>query len=473
MRENREKPWEGRFQEETDEFVELFTESVSFDSALGVIDARCSIAHAKTLLDAEIITKKEYRQIEAGLRRIIQEIENEKFDWDIALEDVHMNIEQRLVQYIGQAGLKLHTGRSRNDQVTATFKVYLIEESADLVVGISVLQEVLLNLAQQHIDTIMPGFTHLQSAQPITFGHHLMAWFEMLDRDWTRLLDWIERTNVSPMGVAALAGTSYPLDRTIFQHEMGFVSITRNSLDTVSDRDYVIELLQMLSLLMVHLSRFSEEIILWNSTAFNFIELPDSLCTGSSIMPQKKNPDIAELIRGKCGRVIGSMNALLVTLKGQPLAYNRDNQEDKEPVFDALLTATQCLLGMTLLVEGMRPNKKEMLAMASRGHPTATDMADWLVRKGVAFREAHSVCGRAVALADKSKLELNELSLEQLKSLSDSFDESVYDYLTLEGSVAARSLPGGTAPRVVRSAIEEARELLEGRNELIEIASDR
>ena len=380
-----EKPWGGRFSGKTDTFVEAFTASVHVDSRLGAVDARCSQAHAKTLLVAGVLTEIECEAIHAGLDAVIEEIESGNFNWKPQLEDVHMNIESRLIELIGDPGRKLHTARSRNDQVTSTLKVYLRQVGKELRIALVELLHALLNKAGKHTATIMPGFTHLQNAQPITFGHHLMAWFEMFDRDVSRVNDWHRRINVSPMGSAALAGTSYPIDRRVFQEEMGFDAITRNSLDTVGDRDYAIELVSVLSMIMVHLSRCCEEVILWNSPAFDLVKLPDELCTGSSIMPQKKNPDVAELVRGKRGRVIGHLSALLMLMKGQPLSYNRDNQEDKEAVFDALDTTQQCVHAMALLVGGMEPNTWRMLDLAAKGHPTATDLADWLVRHGVSF----------------------------------------------------------------------------------------
>lgn len=458
------KLWGGRFTGTTDEFVESFTASVHFDSRLGEVDARCSQAHAKTLLDAEILTQSEYDSIIDGLAKIITDIQSGDFPWDSSLEDVHMNIEAKLIELIGEPGRKLHTARSRNDQVASAFKLFLMESGDDLAAGLMKLQRSLLDKAAAHTHTIMPGFTHLQNAQPVTFGHHLLAWFEMFDRDLARLGDWRRRTNVSPMGSAALAGTSYPIDRSVFQTTMGFKSVTRNSLDTVSDRDYVIEFVAVLSTIMMHLSRCAEEVILWISPAFGFITLPDELCTGSSIMPQKKNPDVAELIRGKSGRVMGHLNGLLMLMKGQPLAYNRDNQEDKEAAFDAFDTTLQCVNAMSLLVSGMSPNPIRMLELASQGHPTATDMADWLVRHGVAFRSAHEICGKAVALADQRQIELHELSLSELKDLCDVFDESVFACLTLEGSVSARNHVGGTAPEAVAAAIESGRARLENQS---------
>ncbi len=458
------KLWGGRFTGTTDEFVESFTASVHFDSRLGEVDARCSQAHAKTLLDAEILTRTEYDSIIDGLAKIITDIQSGDFPWDSSLEDVHMNIEAKLIESIGEPGRKLHTARSRNDQVASAFKLFLMESCDDLCAALVKLQESLLDKAAAHTHTIMPGFTHLQNAQPITFGHHLMAWFEMFDRDLTRLSDWRHRTNVSPMGSAALAGTSYPIDRSVFQTTMNFESVTRNSLDTVSDRDYVIEFVAVLSTIMMHLSRCAEEVILWISPAFGFITLPDELCTGSSIMPQKKNPDVAELIRGKSGRVMGHLNGLLMLMKGQPLAYNRDNQEDKEAAFDAFDTTFQCVSAMTLLVSGMSPNPMRMLELASQGHPTATDMADWLVRREIAFRSAHEICGKAVALADQRQIELHELSLSELKDLCEVFDETVFACLTLEGSVAARNHVGGTAPEAVAAAIKSGRTRLENQS---------
>ena len=451
------KPWGGRFAGATDEFVEAFTASVHFDSRLGEIDAQCSQIHAKTLLEAGILTAEEHDQIVAGLDRIIDEIQTGKMVWDPKLEDVHMNIEARLTDLIGEPGRKLHTARSRNDQVASTFKLFLLKSSETLKLALQDIQHALLDKAALHIDTIMPGFTHLQTAQPVTFGHHLMAWYEMVDRDVDRVKDWHKRTNVSPMGSAALAGTSYPIDRTIFQQSLGFDGITRNSLDAVSDRDYALELLSNLSLVMVHLSRICEEVIIWNSSPFSLVELPDSLCTGSSIMPQKKNPDVAELVRGKSGRVFGHLSGLLTLMKGQPLAYNRDNQEDKETVFDALDTTIDCVHAVTLLVKGLEPNIERMLTLAAQGHPTATDMADWLVRRGIPFRDAHSISGQAVALADSRKIELHELTVEDLREIADVFDETVFDCLTLRGSVESRNHSGGTAPAAVKAAIEEAR----------------
>ncbi len=454
------KPWGGRFSGETNAFVESFTASVHFDSRLGVVDARCSKAHAKTLLKAGVLSQAEYDAIVEGLEKIITSIEADDFPWDPSLEDVHMNIEAKLIESIGEPGRKLHTARSRNDQVASAFKLFLLESGDELHASLVELQTALLEQAADHTHTIMPGFTHLQNAQPITFGHHLMAWFEMYDRDVSRLVDWHHRTNVSPMGSAALAGTSYPIDRSVFQKAMGFDAISRNSLDGVSDRDYAIEFVGVLSTIMMHLSRCCEEVILWNTPAFGFITLPDELCTGSSIMPQKKNPDVAELVRGKTGRVIGHLNGLLMLMKGQPLAYNRDNQEDKEATFDALDTTSQCIQAMTLLVTGMSPKTERMLELAAQGHPTATDLADWLVRHGVPFRSAHEISGKAVAIADQRHVELHQLSLTDLKELSDVFEESVFDCLTLEGSVAARNHPGGTAPDTVAVAVKAAQERL-------------
>ncbi|MYD44400.1 MAG: argininosuccinate lyase [Gammaproteobacteria bacterium] len=454
---NTKKPWGGRFTGTTDEFVESFTASVQFDARLGEIDARCSQAHAKTLLHAEILNQAEYDAIVTGLNQIIVDIQADRFPWDPALEDVHMNIEARLTQMIGEPGRKLHTARSRNDQVASAFRVYLLEHGDALQRALVTLQKALLAQAEANIDTIMPGFTHLQNAQPITFGHHLMAWFEMVERDVSRLKDWQHRTNVSPMGSAALAGTSFPIDRQIFKDAMKFREISRNSLDSVSDRDFVIELASILSLIMVHLSRWCEEVILWISPAFKFVDLPDELCTGSSIMPQKKNPDVAELVRGKSGRVLGHLQSLLLLMKGQPLAYNRDNQEDKEAVFDALDTTAQCVAAMQLLIEGLEPNREKMLELAAQGHPTATDMADWLVRHDVPFRTAHESCGNAVALADSRGIELHDLKLAELQEINPAFDESIYECLTLDGSVRSRRHPGGTAPEAVKQAIAQAK----------------
>ncbi len=455
-----DKPWGGRFGEPTDAFVEAFTASVPFDRRLYACDIEGSVAHARMLERAGILDARECRAIVEGLEAIRAEIERGDFAWSLALEDVHMNIEARLTARIGDAGKKLHTGRSRNDQVATDLRLYLRGEIDSVRAAIAGLQSALLDTAEREADTIMPGFTHLQAAQPVTFGHHLMAWFEMLDRDRERLLDCRRRVNVLPLGAAALAGTSYPIDRAYTAELLGFEGVCTNSLDAVSDRDFVIEFLGCAALLMTHLSRIAEELILWSSAQFAFVDLPDRYCTGSSIMPQKKNPDVPELVRGKSARVIGHLVALLTLMKAQPLAYNKDNQEDKEPLFDAVDTVAGALRAFTGLLPTLRVDRERMRQAARLGYTTATDLADYLVRRGVAFRDAHEAVGRAVRFALEQGRDLSELSLEELRGFSAAIEEDVYAVLTLEGSVAARNHLGGTAPEQVRAAVRRARERL-------------
>jgi argininosuccinate lyase len=443
-----------------DALVEAFTESVSFDQRLARHDIAGSIAHATMLARVCVLTAEECDAIVEGLRAIGADIEASRFRWSTQLEDVHMNIETALTERIGQTGKKLHTGRSRNDQVATDVRL-LLREEIDAIAGVlSALRGAVVDLAEKEADTVMPGFTHMQSAQPVTFGHHMMAWFEMLGRDAERLTELRHRVNRMPLGSAALAGTSYPIDRAMCAQLLGFEAVCENSMDAVSDRDFCIEFIAAAALLMVHLSRMSEELILWMSAQFDFIELGDAYCTGSSIMPQKKNPDVAELVRGKCARVIGHLNTLLVVMKGQPLAFNRDNQEDKEPLFDSIDTVKSSLAvfaGMLPTIEIKRENMREA---ARRGYSTATDLADYLVRKGTPFRDAHEAVGRAVRLAIDSERDLCELSLEELSAFSDVIEADVFDVLTVEGSVAARDHVGGTAPAQVRKAVERARKLL-------------
>ncbi|MDD5274698.1 MAG: argininosuccinate lyase [Methylovulum sp.] len=454
---NSEKLSSARFTEATDAFVEVFTASVDFDQRMAQQDIQGSIAHATMLAACKILTEQERDDIIQGLTQISTEISNGEFVWSIKQEDVHMNIEARLTDLIGIAGKKLHTGRSRNDQVATDIRLYLRSEIVHITAELSRLQRAILDLAEQHADTIMPGFTHLQVAQPVTFGHHLMAWFEMLSRDQERLQDCCKRINVMPLGAAALAGTSYPIDRFMTAELLGFSRPSANSLDSVSDRDFAIEFTAAASLIMMHLSRFSEELILWSSAQFDFINMPDAFCTGSSIMPQKKNPDVPELVRGKSGRVTGHLIALLMLMKSQPLAYNKDNQEDKEPLFDTVDTLLNCLRAYADMIPHIQAKKANMYASAKRGFATATDLADYLVRKGMAFRDAHEVVGLAVRLGLESSRDLSELSLAELQQFSTLIVADVFDYLTLEGSVAARKHIGGTAPDTVRSAIEAAR----------------
>jgi argininosuccinate lyase len=454
------KPWSGRFHEPTDAFVEAFTASVGFDRRLYQYDIQGSIAHARMLARAGILTEPERDAIVEGLERIRARIDAGDFRWSVALEDVHMNIEAALTADIGEAGKKLHTGRSRNDQVATDVRLYLRDEIRVLQREVRRLQNGLLDLAEREADTIMPGFTHLQTAQPVTFGHHMLAWMEMLERDHGRLEDCGRRMNVLPLGAAALAGTTYPIDRAYTAELLGFERPAENSLDAVSDRDFAIELAAAASILMMHLSRFSEELILWSSAQFGFVELADSFCTGSSIMPQKKNPDVPELVRGKTGRIFGHLIGLLTLMKGQPLAYNKDNQEDKEPLFDTVDNLKGCLRVFADMVPSIACRRDAMRRAALQGFATATDLADYLVRKGIPFRDAHEVVGRAVAYCIERGIDLAGLSLKELQGLSPAIDEEVFGVLTLEGSVAARDHLGGTAPEQVRRAIARARRRL-------------
>ncbi|HUL10768.1 MAG TPA: argininosuccinate lyase [Methylococcaceae bacterium] len=455
------KPWGGRFTEATDAFVEAFTASVEFDKRLAPYDVRGSIAHAAMLERIGVLSEKECKSIVHGLEDILANIERGDFHWSAELEDVHMNIEARLTDRIGDAGKKLHTARSRNDQVATDVRLFLRAEIDHIGRELVRLQSALIDLAEREADAIMPGFTHLQVAQPITFGHHMLAWYEMLARDGERLADCRKRVNVMPLGAAALAGTSFPIDRTYTAELLGFSRPAANSLDAVSDRDFAIEFTACASLIMLHLSRFSEELILWTSAQFGFIDLPDAFCTGSSIMPQKKNPDVPELVRGKSGRVFGHLFALLTLMKSQPLAYNKDNQEDKEPLFDTVDTLKNCLRAFADMMPHVRPNRAVMVEAAKKGYATATDLADYLVRKGVPFRDAHEIVGKAVRLGVESRRDISELALTELQQLSASIEADVFDVLTLEGSVAARDHLGGTAPGRVREAARQARQALE------------
>jgi argininosuccinate lyase len=454
---SKDKPWGGRFTESTDKFVEAFTASVDFDKRLYRHDIAGSAAHAKMLAHVGVLTAAECTAIVDGLTQIEAEIAAGTFEWRVALEDVHMNIEACLTARIGEAGKKLHTGRSRNDQVATDVRLYLRDGIDQVLAAIRRLQESILTVADREADTLMPGFTHLQVAQPVTFGHHMLAWFEMLVRDAARMRDCRRRVNVMPLGSAALAGTSYPIDRTYTAKLLGFDAVSENSLDAVSDRDFAIEFTAAAALLMTHLSRMSEELVIWSSRQFDFIELSDAFCTGSSIMPQKKNPDVPELVRGKTGRVTGSLVTLLTLMKAQPLAYNKDNQEDKEPLFDALDTVLGSLRVFADMLPAMQLKRANMTAAAASGFSTATDLADYLVRKGVPFRDAHEVVGKAVRQALDSGRDLPQLSLEDFRALSARIEKDVYEVLTPEGSVRARAHTGGTAPAQVRAAIERAR----------------
>jgi len=458
---NQEKPWGGRFIASTNVFVEAFTASVNFDKRLSEYDIQGSIAHARMLAKVGVLTETEAAQIIQGLQAIQEEIKQGQFTWSLALEDVHMNIETRLVQKIGLVGKKLHTGRSRNDQVATDIRLYLRHEIEVIQTELTRLITALVTVAEAEAETIMPGFTHLQNAQPITLGHHLLAWCEMLLRDRSRLQEGQQRVNSLPLGAAALAGTSYPLDRHYTAQLLGFDTVAENSLDAVSDRDFAIEFTATAAILMMHLSRFSEELVLWSSAQFNFIELSDAFCTGSSIMPQKKNPDVPELVRGKTGRVYGHLFSLLTLMKSQPLAYNKDNQEDKEPLFDTIDTVTGCLRVYADMIPTIRFNREVMYQAAKRGFTTATDLADYLVRKGVPFREAHEIVGKTVRYCIDTGKDLEEVNLEVFQEFSPLITKEVYAILTLEGAVVARQHFGGTAPAQVRAAIQRIRSRLE------------
>ncbi len=451
------KPWGGRFAEATDAFVETFTASVGFDRRLYGYDIQGSIAHANMLANVGILTADECTRIVAGLQAIHKEIAEGQFEWQIGLEDVHMNIESRLVDLIGDTGKKLHTGRSRNDQIATDIRLYLRAEIDELLMAEKILLQNILDLAEKNTATIMPGFTHLQTAQPITFGHHLLAWFEMLLRDRQRLTDCRARVNVLPLGSAALAGTTFPIDRDQVASELKFAAVCENSLDAVSDRDFIIEFCAVASLTMIHFSRWSEELVLWMSQQFSFVDLPDRFCTGSSIMPQKKNPDVPELIRGKASRVTGALVAELMLMKSQPLAYNKDNQEDKEPLFDTVDTLRDSITAFTGLIPAIEPNAENMRAAANAGYATATDLADYLVRRNLPFRDAHEIVGKVVSYAIEQAKRLDQLSLQELQQFNSEIAADVFDVLTLEGSVAARNHFGATAPEQVRAAVRRAR----------------
>ena len=455
--------WGGRFSEPVDAFVARFTASVDFDQRLYRHDIMGSIAHATMLAKVGVLTNAERDTVIAGLQAIEEEIEAGQFVWSTELEDVHMNIEARLTEQVGIVGKKLHTGRSRNDQVATDIRLWLRDETDLILSELTRLQEGLLGLAETYADTIMPGFTHLQTAQPVTFGHHMLAWFEMLSRDHERLVDCRKRTNRMPLGSAALAGTTYPIDRALTCELLGFEAISGNSLDGVSDRDFAIEFCAAASIAMMHLSRFSEELVLWTSAQFQFIDLPDRFCTGSSIMPQKKNPDVPELVRGKSGRVFGALMGLLTLMKGQPLAYNKDNQEDKEPLFDAADTLRDSLRAFADMVPAIVPKHEMMREAALRGFSTATDLADYLVGKGLPFRDCHEIVGHAVGYGVKEGKDLAQMTLAELQQFSPEIGADVFDVLTLEGSVNARDHIGGTAPAQVRAAVQRGRELLASR----------
>ena len=455
-----DKVWSGRFNEPVSELVKRYTASVDFDKRLAAFDIQGSLAHSKMLGAQGIISQEDVAKIAQGLNEILQEIQAGQFEWRLDLEDVHLNIEKRLTDKIGDAGKRLHTGRSRNDQVSTDVRLWLRSVADDVIAGIRKLQTSIVDLAETHFDTAMPGFTHLQVAQPVTFGHHLLAYFEMLQRDAARFADARKRINRLPLGAAALAGTSYPIDREMVAKELGFDGVCENSLDAVSDRDFAIEFTAAAALVMTHLSRFSEELILWSSPRFAFVDIADRFCTGSSIMPQKKNPDVPELVRGKTGRVTGHLMALLTLMKSQPLAYNKDNQEDKEPLFDTADTLLVTLEIYADMLRGIKVNKEAMRQAATEGFATATDLADYLVKKGTPFRDAHEVVALAVRHAVDKGCDLSDLPLAELQKFSAQISEDVYQVLTLEGSLASRNHIGGTAPAQVKQAIARARKSL-------------
>lgn len=452
-----EKLWGGRFTQPTDKFVEEFTASIEFDKRLYHQDIRGSIAHARMLGKQGIIPHADVEAIVAGLQDILDQIEAGTFDFSVSLEDIHMNIEARLSAKIGEAGKRLHTGRSRNDQVALDIRLYLRDELVEVCAYLDLLIDSLLYQAEKELGVIMPGFTHLQTAQPILFSHHMLAYVEMFKRDKGRMEDCAKRVDVLPLGAGALAGTTFPIDREYVAELLDFPAVTRNSLDSVSDRDFALEFLAASSILMMHLSRFSEELILWSTSEFRFVELSDSFCTGSSIMPQKKNPDVPELVRGKTGRVYGNLMALLTVMKSLPLAYNKDMQEDKEPLFDTIDTVKGSLKIFADMIRQMRVNAPRMRAAAAGGFSTATDVADYLVRKGMPFRDAHEVVGRAVRYCVETGKDLPELTIDEWRGFSEKIDEDIFDAITLEASVNARRATGGTALERVKEEIERVK----------------
>lgn len=453
--------WAGRFSEPVSDLVKRYTASVDFDQRMWRQDIRGSLAHAKMLARQKIISTADLADIERGMTQIIAEIESGKFEWSLDLEDVHLNIEKRLTTLIGDAGKRLHTGRSRNDQVATDIRLYLRDAIDDILALITQFQSAIVNLADREATTPMPGFTHLQVAQPVTFGHHMLAYFEMFERDKERFVDCRKRTNRLPLGSAALAGTTYPIDREFVATELGFEALCQNSLDAVSDRDFAIEFCAACALFMTHISRMSEELVLWMSPRVGFIQIADRFCTGSSIMPQKKNPDVPELARGKTGRVNGHLIALLTLMKSQPLAYNKDNQEDKEPLFDAADTVIDTLRIFADMMGGITVKAEALRSALTQGFATATDLADYLVKKGLPFRDAHEAVGLAVKVAEQKGVDLPQLSLAELQAFSPLVSDDVFQVLTVEGSLASRNHIGGTAPEQVKKAVIRARERLE------------
>ncbi|MCF8164044.1 MAG: argininosuccinate lyase [Burkholderiaceae bacterium] len=456
----KDEAWSARFSEPVSDLVKRYTASVFFDYRLAKVDIQGSLAHAEMLAHQKIISQEDYAEIVRGMTQIQADISAGKFEWLLDLEDVHLNIEKRLTELVGDAGKRLHTGRSRNDQVATDIRLYLRSAIDDIHGLLNTLQIALLQLAEQHASTIMPGFTHMQVAQPVTFGHHMLAYVEMFNRDAERMVDCRKRVNRLPLGAAALAGTTFPIDRQRVAKTLGFEDICHNSLDAVSDRDFAIEFCAASALVMTHISRLSEELVIWMSPRVGFIDIADRFCTGSSIMPQKKNPDVPELARGKTGRVNGHLVALLTLMKGQPLAYNKDNQEDKEPLFDTVDTVIDTLRIFADMAAGISVKPDAMRAAALQGYATATDLADYLVKKGLPFRDAHEAVAKAVRACEQRSCDLVDLSIAELREFSPLINDDIFSVLTLEGSVAARNHPGGTAPAQVVEAIKRARSRL-------------
>jgi argininosuccinate lyase len=455
---NNSKIWGGRFSSSSNKLMEEFNSSILFDKKLYKQDIEASIVHAEMLCKQKIISEKDFKLIKTGLNKIKTEISNNNFTFSIKLEDIHMNIENRLVDLIGDAGKKLHTGRSRNDQVATDIKLWLRDNIDQIEINLKVLQKTLIDKSELYYDMLMPGYTHLQVAQPVTFGHHLLAYVEMLGRDRGRLTDCRKRLNESPLGSAALAGTSYPIDRDFVSKKLGFDKPTKNSMDGVSDRDFAVEFMSATSLIAIHLSRLAEELVIWSSDRFNFIKLPESFTTGSSIMPQKRNPDAAELIRAKPGRIFGNMLSLMTVLKGLPMTYGKDMQEDKEPVFDTARTIQMCIVNMDGMIKGLQPIPNNMIQALQKGFPTATDLADYLViNLDIPFRDAHHLTGRIVLLAEEKDCTLESLSLKDIERIIPEADDKIIDVLKIQNSVSSRNSYGGTAPKNVLKAAREAK----------------
>jgi argininosuccinate lyase len=455
---NNSKIWGGRFSSSSNKLMEEFNSSIQFDKKLYKQDIEASIVHAEMLCKQKIISEKDFKLIKTGLNKIKTEISNNNFTFSIKLEDIHMNIENRLVDLIGDAGKKLHTGRSRNDQVATDIKLWLRDNIDQIEINLKVLQKTLIDKSELYYDMLMPGYTHLQVAQPVTFGHHLLAYVEMLGRDRGRLTDCRKRLNESPLGSAALAGTSYPIDRDFVSKKLGFDKPTKNSMDGVSDRDFAVEFMSATSLIAIHLSRLAEELVIWSSDRFNFIKLPESFTTGSSIMPQKRNPDAAELIRAKPGRIFGNMLSLMTVLKGLPMTYGKDMQEDKEPIFDTARTIQMCIVNMDGMIKGLQPIPNNMIQALQKGFPTATDLADYLViNLDIPFRDAHHLTGRIVLLAEEKDCTLESLSLKDIQRIIPEADDKIIDVLKIQNSVSSRNSYGGTAPKNVLKAAREAK----------------